>query len=1797
MAFLYGDGVPTRNPAWVTGNETPSQRDRRLRDINDVLKKQERREQERRNRELFTQIERQTEIRFNSPPSPPRGIENPLDLDENIQGFLGAQDNFEGFLDKRLDEYEDRFGQSPSFGFGGYNSAELSALDDWRKSQPFTPDDLISEREDGLLERSRAFRLEAYGLRGRPETDRVVDSRYDILVDTIKADTGAPEAVDAWLVGLEKDIRKDIGKDADPETVREQLYRTLSIQEHLSDVLDEQGWPRDMENPPDTAIEEALRREGEQNGRFFQELPDKPGFIERISGVFKKEIISTKALEAILGPGTRKFFGIEDKDFISLDDVHRGAQVIADPVSGLILRGDIPIPKTTPSGALEFDTVETGTGLAGAARAAEFAVEAHTFGQIKTTAVSDALRSQLAEDILSEAISPDYMAIAFPFAGVGVAARGTQITKILQITSNLIGAGGLEVSGPRALARLARFGATTSASNVRGILVGLTKVARNPAALSNIPKVVRQSPLFQQGLENLRAARAWASRQVLSPEEYLSRIGADDPVRFRRVLRDLVQDNPAIPENIPLREAIRSDLSAGRSVPDVIENGLSTPAKVGPRVTGEGGEVASFWRGEQSGGLLGRLFRNKTEITEANLFKALDAGEPVSHAGLQRVVRDTGLIDPDLIGRASEIELIELIQARRISTSLGSRRPVQLKKDELVDLLKEASLPVAEKPERNPMLKQINTSIKKGDSVAASIESRLWEELTDTDVADLMRALAEGKLNPGVTPTQLISGRDAPGLKRLHFQAFDTSRSLPARTKSVEAYIRGVEKLAAKSREGSVARGVLEADAKVERWAFEAEFGIKPFADVQEGLLDTLVILTKEHRGTPEERLAGLATARADEINNEIATFLDRFPKLKKTQRDRLGHRILIQALDIETGVEIYDAGRQLEVLLKVVGVDQKLKDDAYRGLQVLTTSGTTPTSAQIGAMRKVLDPVLGKGATSELLNARKFTVKSGELLVNSIGLPRALMASADISAVGRQGAIIGARMPVQWTKMVFRSIRAFWQPEYADEVRKSIINSGIIRLENGEIVDVYQYLTKDAGLFLASDAGQLGLTFKEEEWMTHFASKWGWHLPRDKKGRLSAKLWDLEKIPFPVPLANSERAYVVGLDKIRMDFATNEMRKMIQRGMANGRPATLKDFQDLALFTNNATGRGKMGDFLRRNSPLLNALFFAPRLVISRFAILGDVARFTVKGGPMRRVVWETLAADAATLAGAMFLMETGLKTAGFDVSINYLNPVKKGSDGVWRVESDFMKVKVGDTRIDFLASMGPVQRLLLGLGVAAVQGDGEMAARHAEFFGRSKVGPVPGATLDVVTGKDFIGGKIELTVDDLVLDIVASRTIPLSWQGPVEAIAASRGEFDVDTGAAVIDLAENKPNKEEVGLAGVALSAEMIGGGVVSFFNPGEKLREADEENLQDLLGNGSITPTQGQVINAPEDLDSIQQIELEESRNSEEKILEQQAEEQGLWRDSEWANNQKDEREFHEQLRLDGTYTNPDTGQRVKLWDQTMKELAENLRIHQIDGGQYQAEVGENIGKEIDIRRALFGFEGEDVEDIENPVDKLLAEYWEIELEIIGGERDFDTFQEKRDAKKAEISRLVGSIEAVEGYFASFRREDETQLDLRVAREQRDAIEELPLYMGGVTAAAVVGLQRDIENYLRSVGSRWGTARYIQWLYYQDEKYQTKEMAVAYWVASRESDQVLNPQRTEIILNNPDLVLFFPGLFRELPDDGKQSFINLPEGLDALSKKLKEEFIDSGELAPPQSETQLFRPSPIGTPLFAR
>ena len=269
MPPLYGRGKPLVLPGFVTGRETPGQQNRRLRDINEALEKNREREEERKNRELFKRLERQSELRLpSSPPEPPPSPDvgtilpddMPIGRNKPRVNKLGSQERYESLLDSQFEGYEATFGMTPLFGSQAYESLEGSAREVWKDEQSHIPDGRVAEREVGLFLRSRESRFET----PRPAPD--VDSKYDILIDGIVADVAAQplafkgaggqtvkiaseaerlryskEAVDEWLIELEGEVKAALPGDPDAQTVREQMYRSLRIQEHLSDIFDEWG--------------------------------------------------------------------------------------------------------------------------------------------------------------------------------------------------------------------------------------------------------------------------------------------------------------------------------------------------------------------------------------------------------------------------------------------------------------------------------------------------------------------------------------------------------------------------------------------------------------------------------------------------------------------------------------------------------------------------------------------------------------------------------------------------------------------------------------------------------------------------------------------------------------------------------------------------------------------------------------------------------------------------------------------------------------------------------------------------------------------------------------------------------------------------------------------------------------------------------------------------------------------------------------------------------------------------------------------------------------------------------------------------------------------------------------------------------------------------------------------------------------------------------------------------------------------------------------------------------------------
>lgn len=187
--------------------------------------------------------------------------------------------------------------------------------------------------------------------------------------------------------------------------------------------------------------------------------------------------------------------------------------------------------------------------------------------------------------------------------------------------------------------------------------------------------------------------------------------------------------------------------------------------------------------------------------------------------------------------------------------------------------------------------------------------------------------------------------------------------------------------------------------------------------------------------------------------------------------------------------------------------------------------------------------------------------------------LPKALKASWDLSAPGRQGILTAAAHPTEFFGNFKPMIQAFASTKFAHAVdaelragpKSEVVQQGLANLG---------LAGRSPRLFLADHAGLSG---REEAFMTRLAGK----------------------IPL---IKNSEQAYITYLNKLRADIYDNTL----ERWFEHGKNVTPADVDGLADVVNHFTGRGDL-TFGQELTPVLNGLFFSPRFAISRVQSVGD--------------------------------------------------------------------------------------------------------------------------------------------------------------------------------------------------------------------------------------------------------------------------------------------------------------------------------------------------------------------------------------------------------------------------------------------------------------------------------------------------------------------------------------------------------------------------------------------------------------
>lgn len=340
------------------------------------------------------------------------------------------------------------------------------------------------------------------------------------------------------------------------------------------------------------------------------------------------------------------------------------------------------------------------------------------------------------------------------------------------------------------------------------------------------------------------------------------------------------------------------------------------------------------------------------------------------------------------------------------------------------------------------------------------------------------------------------------------------------------------------------------------------------------------------------------------------------------------------------------------------------------------------------------------------------------EKFLSFMGMPKAIVASFDLSAPLRQGIMLLPGHPVQWSK-AFGTMMKTAVPFKGEAWAESI--------EQQQQVGKFAELRKSSKLYQAPLFSKDALGEREEAFMTRLAQK----VPGIK--------W-------------SERTYVTFLNQLRI----NVFNSVAQRWEGTGK--TKRDYEVLAKFINHTTGRGDLGK-LSGLTPELNAIFFSPRFMASRVQVWGDPF-----SGGISKETRALIASDLLSFVGSGMMLLSLAALGGAEVE-----PDPRSSD--------FGKIKIGNTRWDIWAGHQQIARytaqMITGQRKATTTGriDDQNRLETLKKYFAFKTSPMAGFTFDVLRKKTLFGEDISLDTESAKLQAY-NRLAPMFVRDVYEGI-----------------------------------------------------------------------------------------------------------------------------------------------------------------------------------------------------------------------------------------------------------------------------------------------------------------------------------------------------------------------------------------------------------------------------------------
>jgi len=534
-------------------------------------------------------------------------------------------------------------------------------------------------------------------------------------------------------------------------------------------------------------------------------------------------------------------------------------------------------------------------------------------------------------------------------------------------------------------------------------------------------------------------------------------------------------------------------------------------------------------------------------------------------------------------------------------------------------------------------------------------------------------------------------------------------------------------------------------------------------------------------RGLSDEQRIKLATAAIDKSaariqgmltsgNYEVPKRVSKTPetpelKAKRDARDAL-RKQLIKLRKLKRDAAIDPVAKQIATDKKRIQTRmKKLKErmaDGDFSKPVKKQRATDEALLKLQIEEEKLKEEWAKIVFERQLASRGPGKKILDATQQTLNTARAILTSVDVSAVLRQGGFIVLGNPLRGLRNLGPMFRAFGSDEFAKGEK--------FRLQNRE--NYKNGLYQQSKLFLA-DTAQVNQMSKQEE---NFMSRWLDKLPNGIKGSIigaglgfaaggpiGAAIGGTAGLKLGSTIQGSQRAYTVFLNRLRAD-SFDAMVANLKKGSV----PTPQEVAAVAGFINIATGRGDLGKFNQAGT-MLNTVFFAPRLVASRFQILSGYPYFTASGRTKALVLREY----AKFFAGAALVYALGILAQDDDDE-----PVETDPRS-----SDFLKIRFGDTRVDPLSGLIQatvfVSRLASGGkktakgAIVPIRGEkvpygGDTTTDVTKNFLRSKLSPIVGSVFNVLEGRNVVGESTD------ALEELKRMVIPMSFGEAKETLEA---------------------------------------------------------------------------------------------------------------------------------------------------------------------------------------------------------------------------------------------------------------------------------------------------------------------------------------------------------------------------------------------------------------------------------------